>query len=134
MRAHTVEDYLLAIYRIYEIQGFNGPIKSVDIAKSLKISKPSVSAILRKLSSKGYLKLKRYSPIQLTEKGIREGKRVTHNHRLIEYFLKESLKIDVKKIHEEAHALEHSFSQNTIKKLDNFLGNPKISPTGKRIH
>lgn len=135
MEKKTVEDYLKAMYNIYEIQANkqNG-IRSVEIAKSLKVKKPSVSAIIKKLTEKGYLKSKAYSAVFFTKKGLREARKIIHSHRVIEYFLKEVLKCDIKDIHNEAHHLEHTISEATIKKLDNFLGNPKVSPYGKKIH
>ena len=134
MNQETVDDYLKAIYKIYCESGEINKIHLVDIAKALKIKKSSVSSVVKKLTSEKYLKSEPYKEISLTKKGFDEAKRITHNHRVIEYFLKETLKCDTKDIHEEAHALEHAFSDETIRKLDDFLGNPKISPHGKKIH
>ena len=130
----STEDYLRTIYFLYEKQEdkSNG-VKSVDIAEELKITKPSVSKMLKKLILKKYLKSKPYSNIYFTNKGLEEAKRIMHNHRVIEVFLKDILNCDIKKIHKEAHQLEHTFSEYTIKKLDKFLNNPKISPYGKLI-
>ena len=135
MEKRTVEDYLRAIYNIYELQDDKKKgIRSIDIARILKIKKPSVSAVIKKLTKKGYLKSKPYSAVFFTKKGISEARKITHNHRVIEYFLKDALKCDLKYIHDEAHCIEHAFSKDIIKKLDNFLGNPRVSPYGKRIH
>lgn len=135
MREISVEDYLRAIYFVYEKQkDKNEGIKSVDIAKSLCISKPSVSAMVKKLAKKGFLNAKPYSNICLTKKGLKESKRVTHNFRVIGIFLKDILEYDINKINKEAHKLEHAFSEDSIKKLDEFLGNPKRCPHGEIIH
>ena len=135
MHQKTIEDYLKAIFVIYEKQkNKEEGIRSIDIAKSLDIKKPSVSAVIHKLTDAGYLKSGAYSPIFFTDMGLKEAQRIVHNHRVIEYFLKEILKCDLTKVHQEAHNLEHAFSDSTIKKLDAFLGNPTISPYGKRIH
>lgn len=135
MQKKTVEDYLLAIFQIYEQkEDKNKGIQSIEIAKQLNITKPSVSSIIRKLSERGYLKAMPYSPVFLTDSGLKEAKRIIHNHRVIEYFLREALKCDMEIVHDEAHKLEHAFSETTIRKLDHYLGNPKISPYGKRIH
>lgn len=130
----STEDYLRTIYFLYEKQDNKSKgIKSIDIAKELKISKASVSKMITKLISKKYLKAKPYSNIYFTKKGLKEAIRIMHNHRIIEVFLKKFLNCDLKKIHKEAHQLEHAFSEYTIKKLDKFLNNPKISPYGKLI-
>lgn len=133
MRKNTIEDYLSTIYKIYEGNPKNG-IHSIDVANQLNISKPSVSAIIKKLTKQGYLIAKPYSRLFFTKKGLQKAKKITHNHRVIEYFLKEVLKCNLEDIHEEAHKLEHAFSEKTIKQLDAFLGQPKLSPYGKRIH
>lgn len=130
----SIEDYLRTIYYLYEEQEDKSKgIKSVDIAKELKVSKPSVSKMIKKLIPKKYLKAEPYSNIYFTKKGLKEGKRIMHNHRVIEVFLKDILNCNLNRIHEEAHQLEHTFSEYTIRKLDKFLNNPKISPTGKKI-
>lgn len=130
----STEDYLRTIYSFYETQEDKSKgIKSVEIAKELKISKPSVSKMITKLISKRYLKAQPYSNIYFTEKGLKEAKRIMHNHRVIEVFLKDILKCSSGKIHEEAHKLEHAFSGYVIRKLDRFLDNPKVSPHGKSI-
>ncbi len=130
----SIEDYLRTIYSFYEKSENKAKgAKSVDIAKELEISKPSVSNMIKKLISKKYLKAKPYSDIYFTKKGLKEAKRVMHNHRVIEVFLRNILGCDIRRIHKEAHKLEHTFSEYTIKKLDNFLNNPKISPFGERI-
>ena len=130
----STEDYLRTIYSLYEKQEDKSKgVKSVNIAKELKISKPSVSKMITKLISKNYLKAKPYSDIYFTKKGLNEAKRIMHNHRIIEVFLKDVLNCNLNKIHEEAHQLEHTFSEYTIRKLDNFLDNPVVSPHGKPI-
>lgn len=135
MKTNTIEDYLKALYELYEAAEDTAVgIRSVDIAKKLGIRKPSVSAIVKKMTKLGYIKSKPYSPVFFTEKGLRDAKRIIHNHRVIEYFLKETLKCDLKEVHGEAHKLEHAFSDPTIRRLDKYLGNPTVSPYGKRIH
>ena len=135
MKQRAEEDYLRAIYLIYEKQTDKSPgIKSVDIAKELKVSKPSVSEMVKKLAKKGLVSSKPYSNIFLTEKGMKEARRITHSHRLIEFFLKNILGCKKEEVHEYAHKLEHAFSEDLIKKLDNFLKNPRVCPHGDLMH
>jgi len=131
MHTQSQEDYLRAIYNIYEKNDQN--VSSVEIADSLCISKPAVSKMLKKLVGQKLIKMKPYSNIVLTAKGLKEAKKLTRKHRVIEVFLVDILKIQKNKIHEEAHKMEHAFSDNTIKKLARFLNNPKFSPTGRSI-
>lgn len=128
----TIENYLCTIYSLFE-RNVNEGIKSIDIAKKLNISRPSVSAMVKKLAKEGYVIADRYAKIFLTELGKKEARKVMHKHRVIEVFLTDVLGHDIKKVHEEAHKLEHAFSDESIEKLDNLLNNPKLSPMGKRI-
>lgn len=124
------EDYLRVMYELYEKEDC---IKSVDIAFILKVTKSSVSQMIKKLANERLIITKPYSKIKFTSKGLKKAKQLMHNHRVIEVFLKDILKYDIKKVHEEAHKLEHAFSEDSIERLDKFLKNPKISPHGKVI-
>jgi len=125
------EDYLRAIYNFWEQQGRF--IRSLDIARYLNVSKASVSQMLRKLAQQKYIKIQPYSKILFTVKGFKEARKLTHKHRLMEVFLKDILHVSKKHIHQEAHKLEHCISDEVVKKLANFLNNPKYSPDGKKI-
>ncbi|MBN1156640.1 metal-dependent transcriptional regulator [Candidatus Woesearchaeota archaeon] len=128
------EDYLRTIYKLYEdLEDKSLGMKAVDIARGLKITKPSVSGMVRKLTNLGLLKTLPYSRIHFTKKGMAKAKRIMHNHRVIEVFLKDVLKYKKKDVHDEAHILEHAFSEESIRRLDSFLNNPKKSPLGKVI-
>jgi DtxR family transcriptional regulator, Mn-dependent transcriptional regulator len=134
MEQISKEDYLRTIFFLYEkLDDEKKGVSSVDIAKKLGISKPSVSEMLKKLKKKGYVKFIPYSKVFLTKKGLNEAKRVMHNHRIIEVFLKKVLKYELSKVHDEANRLEHAFSEESIKRLEKFLKNPKKSPHGQII-
>ncbi|MCF7862314.1 metal-dependent transcriptional regulator [Candidatus Woesearchaeota archaeon] len=135
MVGKSEEDYLRAIYNVYEQSiDKNMGVRSIDISRILDVTKPSVSAMLRKLIDKHYINMKPYSNIFFTRKGLLEAKRITHNYRVIEVFLTEMIGIESDVIVDEAHRLEHAFSQSTIEKLYVILGNPKKCPHGKVIH
>lgn len=124
------EDYLRGLYILEEEKG---KIKSIDLAHYLNVSKPSVSEMVKELDKEGLISYKKYSKLNFTSKGRKLAKRLTSKHRLIELFLKNILKINSKNIHQEAHRLEHAFSEESIKKLKKLLGNPKKDPHGKPI-
>ncbi|MBI3035945.1 metal-dependent transcriptional regulator [Candidatus Woesearchaeota archaeon] len=124
------EDYLRGLYILEEEKG---EIKSIDLAHYLSVSKPSVSEMAQQLDKEGLISYKRYSKLKFTAKGHRIAQKLTSKHRLIELFLKKILKIDSKNIHEEAHRLEHAFSDESIGRLRKILHNPKTDPHGKPI-
>lgn len=126
----TREDYLRAIYRFEEKCGRH--IKSVELAHDLGLAKSTISERLRELAHEKMI-LPEYSVLSLTAKGRALSRKLTHKHRIIEVFLHEMLSLDKKKIHAEAHKLEHAFSDEAIKKLSKLLGNPRTDPHGKII-
>ncbi|MBM3234065.1 metal-dependent transcriptional regulator [Candidatus Pacearchaeota archaeon] len=109
------EDYLKVIYELKKA-------RSIDISRELGISKPSVSEMLRKLAKLKLVKFKPYSKVSLTARGRREAGKIIKKHEIIEKF---AGKIGHKNPHQEAHILEHYFSDNMIKHLDNFLSEKK---------
>lgn len=124
------EDYLRELYVIEE----KGEIPSVtSLAWRLGVSKPSVSQMMRTLSREGLVRFDRYGDIKLKVKGRNIGRDLTAKHRVLETFLNEYLKLDLKEIHEEAHKLEHAIGDKTFVKLKELLGNPKFDPHGKEI-
>jgi len=131
MITQTREDYLRAIYCLNE-QG-SETVKSVDIKDFLTVSKPAVSEMLKKLKEQGYIEMTPYSKISLTPRGYEEAKKITYKYRVMEVFLKESLKLKGDKLHEEAHRLEHSVSDDVAKKMAKLLNNPRFCPCGYEI-
>ena len=130
MESASKEDYLRGIYHLMEE---NQDVKSVELADYLNITKPSVSEMLKELNKEDLVQYRKYSKLKFTSKGQKIAKKLTFKHRIIEIFLKNILKIDSKNIHEEAHRLEHAFSDEAIDKLRRLLGNPKEDPHGKPI-
>lgn len=126
----TTEDYVRAIYHL---EKDNGVAKSIEVAKYLEVSKPTVSEMIRNLESKRLIKFKAYGSILLTKKGAKMAEQLTFKHRIIEGFLQEILKIDGELIHEEAHRLEHAFSDESVVKIRSLLKNKESCPHGEPI-
>lgn len=118
------QDYLRAIYDLYE-KGYGKGVRSVDIANMLKVSKASVSEMLRKLADEGLVKLEPYSKILFTAKGWKIAKENFEKHDVVKIFLQKYLRYDENKASEEAHNLEHAFSQDSINRLKEFVEGKK---------
>lgn len=123
------EDYVRAIY--YVGQGLAA--KPVAVSKYLGLTKQTVTERLQKMSDDGLVNYVRYGSVSLTAKGERLAKDLTFKHRLIEVFLHEVLERPVDQVHEEAHLLEHAFSDASISAMKKLLKNPKVDPHGKKI-
>lgn len=104
----NVEEYLEALTRITE-EKREPTVK--ELSSMLKVSPASVSEMLRRLSSLGFVECERYGKISLTEKGKAEGGRVLRRHRVIERFL-EAIGIRKDRLHDEACVLEHAVSDD----------------------
>lgn len=130
MESTSKEDYLRGIYHLMEE---NQDVKSIELADYLSVTKPSVSEMLQELDKEGLIEHKKYSKLKFTSRGRKIAKKLTSKHRIIETFLKSTLRINSKNIHDEAHRLEHAFSDEAIGKLKKLLGNPKEDPHGKPI-
>lgn len=124
------EDYLRGLYILEEEKG---ELKSIDLAHYLNVSKPSVSEMVKELGREGLIYYKKYSKLKFTQKGRNIAQKLTSKHRLIELFLRKVLKIGPRNVHQEAHRLEHAFSDESIRKIRGMLGNPKKDPHGKPI-
>jgi len=132
MPKQSQEDYLREMYSLFE-ESADGNINSVDIARKLGVSKAAVSKMLHKMKDEDLVEMAPYSAVAFSKQGLFQAEKVMHKHRIIEVFLVEILKVDKKKMHSEAHALEHYFSDKSIKRLAKFLGCPKNCPCGHNI-
>ena len=132
MQQKTIEEYCRAIGKIEENEDNEG-IRSLELAKKLKLAKNTVALTLRKLSASGYIVMEKCGKIKLTKKGNGVAKKMNFKHRVLEAFLFSKLKMGIKKIHNEACVLEHSASDEMVRKLYEFMGRPKLDPHGKLI-
>ncbi|WP_036730573.1 metal-dependent transcriptional regulator [Peptoniphilus mikwangii] len=126
----TRKDYLQAIYRLSKEKGYT---TNKDISEYFSISRPSVSEMIKKLNTLGMLRLDK-NKISLSEKGIEEAKKILSKHRIWEYFLTVNLKMDPKKVHEQADILDHITSDELRDALNKYLGYPTLSPNGNDIY
>ncbi|MBI5754413.1 MarR family transcriptional regulator [Candidatus Peregrinibacteria bacterium] len=107
------EDYLETIY---ELTSKHDPVRISDIAKILKLSKPSVTQMMQRLEKDKCVVYKPYLPLQLTKKGKKIGKKVAERHKVLAEFFT-LLKIPENIQEKDIHGIEHSLSPMTLKKL-----------------
>lgn len=125
----SVEEYLEAIARLSE-QKKEPTVK--ELSSMLGVSPASVSEMLRRLASSGFVECERYGRIRLTEKGKKEGKRVLRKHRIIEKFLG-MLGVRRERLHDEACALEHAVSDEVEEAFHAAIEKRAESPRLRRL-
>ena len=130
MQNISKEDYLSSIYKYRET---DGTIKANRIAEKLSITNAAVTDMLKRLAKDGYVNYKRYQGIKLTAEGEDYAKSMVRRHRIWEVFLHQVVGIPWDKVHEEAHNLEHSASDELINRMEEMLDFPTFDPHGDPI-
>lgn len=108
------ENYLEAIL-VLDRRG--GPVRSVDVARFLGYSKPSVSRAMKTLKEAGYIDMEAYGTIELTDKGRKKAAAVLERHRLITDYLVLSLDLDPEIAERDACRIEHIISPETFEQM-----------------
>ena len=128
--AESTEEYLEAIYRLER----EGPgVTTSGLAADLGVAPASVSGMLKKLASDGYLTYTARSQATLTDGGLAIAIRVVRRNRLAEVFLHDVLGMPWDQVHPEACRLEHAISDHVEERLAAVLGDPKVCPHGHPI-
>lgn len=108
------EDYLEAIVMLGGTSTL--PVRSVDIAAKLSVSKASVSKAVASLKASGMLNQPFYGDITLTEEGYEYGQAVLERHTMLTKFLVEAIGLDQEDAEEEACQMEHAISDESFEK------------------
>ena len=101
-------EYLEWIYRLSKEKDSVNPL---DLARALKVSPPSVTAMLKRLAAAGFIEYQPYQGIELTAKGQEIAASVVRRHGLIERLLTDVLDIPWEKADEVACQLEHYLTE-----------------------
>ena len=124
------DHYIKEIFKIEEA----GQKVTVSALSSLfKVSKSSVSNMLKKLSLMELVDTSPYKPIKLTSKGKKFANEVVAKHRLIESFLVEVMQFRPSEVHEIAEEIEHINSPIFFSKVRKMLKQDTTDPHGSNI-
>lgn len=106
----SAEDYLEAILFINEKKGF---ARSIDIAKHLGLTKPSVSVAVKNLKNEGYIDVDEKGNLLLLPKGEEIAKKTYDRHVTIRDLLI-SLGVDPETAAKDACRMEHAISDESF--------------------
>ena len=107
------EDYLEAILIL---KNKNGYVRSIDLARFMNYSKPSISQAVSLLRDGGFVDVDEHGHLLLTDAGKDIADRIYERH----IFFKEkliSIGVDPEIAEEEACRIEHIISDDTFNKL-----------------
>ena len=110
------EDYLETILKLQEK---NGRVRSIDIARELQYSKPSVSRAMSILKERGLIEIEERA-ISLTEDGKEIAENIYSRHQFLQRFL-EDLGVDERTAEDDACRMEHVLSEESYQRLKQFI-------------
>lgn len=126
----AIQDYLKEIYKL---QAETGRVTVTALARRLRVSPASASAMVKKLAALDLVAHAPYRGVELTPAGERVALEVIRHHRLLELYLAETLGLHVDAVHDEADRLEHVLSEELEERIDRALGFPTHDPHGEAI-
>ncbi|MBF0713216.1 transcriptional regulator MntR [Gemella sp. GH3] len=109
----TMEDYIEVIYYLVKEKGY---ARSADIASKLNVYPSTVTKMLKKLDSEGYILYEKYRGIALTQKGKNMGDYALRRHNILEDFLR-VIGVKEKNIYDEVEGIEHHLGRDSINKI-----------------
>lgn len=107
---------------IYCLGGRVGlPVRPVEVAGYLGVSRPSVNRALKYLQKSGIICIVSHGAAMFTEKGIRTAKGIWARYRTIKLFLETTLNTGLQTTEKDAWAIEHVISNQTVDRMSQFL-------------
>ena len=111
------EDYLEAILMIKKR---SGNVRSIDVARELSFSKPSVSVAMKTLKTSNYITVDENGFINLTEAGQEIADKIYERHTFLTNWLT-SLGVDPEVAAEDACKMEHAISSESFSAIKKFV-------------
>lgn len=113
------ENYLETILMLKEKKGV---VHSIDIARTLNFSKPSVSRAMSILRERGYITMNSSGEIELTDIGLTKAQDIYSRHQILTAFLKDIIGINAELAEENACRMEHILDQEVMDGIQRFMG------------
>lgn len=114
----AMEHYLETVY---ELSAAGDGCRVSDIAARLEVSKASVNNAMNVLSSRGLVENEKYREIRLTASGRRLAALLSHKHATLQRLLTEVMGVSQEQAFEDACAIEHVISAESVSHIQVFL-------------
>ena len=135
-RAHTVDDYLLALDVLTNPVAACGaliagvPTLAAHVSALLGVSRPSAGEMLARLETSGLVRRGDRKELLLTESGRAAADRAIRRHRLLENFAVSFLGYALPECYERARMLDGAFDDDSLEHLRGALDGPARCPHG----
>jgi len=124
------ENYLKALYKFEEK---SKEVSVTALSEYFKVSKSTVSNMIKKLVKMGFVDTQPYKAILLTDLGRTKAIEIISKHRLIELYLVKEMHFELDEVHDIAEEIEHINSNLFFDRMDEILGFPTLDPHGSPI-
>lgn len=114
----SAENYLETILLL---QKDKGTVRSIDVARALGYSKPSVSRAIGILKEEGMLEVGDGGALILTKEGSKKAKAVLERHEAITQFLMMTTEVSQEIAEQDACKMEHFINEKTFKGIKKFI-------------
>lgn len=114
----TMENYLEAIY---ELSPDGTGARVSDIAARLGVTKASTNSAMSTLSEKGLIVNEKYKEVYLTPEGLKLAQLTAKKHHVIQQFLVKVLHVEPEIASEDACAIEHVISSQSVNSMEQYL-------------
>ena len=111
------EDYLETIYML---SLHSSEVRSIDVARHLGYSKPSVSVAMKRLRENGYVNMDDNNLLTLTESGLAIARSIYERHQVISGYLM-SIGVSEETALKDACRIEHDLSEESFEAIKRFL-------------
>ena len=111
------EDYLEAILLLQKEKGM---VRSVDVARHMGVSKPSVCHAVATLKEGGFLTMDREFFLRLTDVGREVAEQTYEKHCFFTHLLVEA-GVEPKTAEQDACRMEHAISDDSFQKIKSVL-------------
>lgn len=106
---------------IYLLQNRQEEVRSVDIAKKMNFTKPTVSRAVGILKDDGYIKIDENGLITLTKKGEKISENIYEKHKVLYKFFKDIIKVSPEIAEQDACKIEHIISDESFSGIKKFI-------------
>jgi Mn-dependent DtxR family transcriptional regulator len=110
-RSESTEDHLERIQELIDQKGY---ARVSDMATALGLTRSTVSNMVRRLATRGFVNYERYRGFTLTEQGREVARHIKARHETVTQLL-ESMGLDPDVVHQEVEGIEHHLKPQTLR-------------------